>query len=117
MARSSSLLKILYDGRIVRGSAPWFLAAFLAMNVLVAHMESEWNADRVASLLVPSTPSAARLGPVPRCDWSVGEDLGRYWNDIPDATVEPLVVVSGMSQMYAINDAGPGDEIIAELLD
>ena len=52
-----------------------------------------------------------------RFDASVGEDVGRYWPNIPDARRQPLVILCGMSQMYAINEKKDGDQTIAEWMD
>lgn len=54
---------------------------------------------------------------VPRYDWSVGAEQEKYWAYMPDARKQPLVVLDGMSQIYAINEEQPGDRITSEILD
>ena len=109
------LVRILLDGRLWRGPGPLCVLVLVLANLYVARAERRLREERQASLLAlkPMIRSADKA----RYDWSVGEDPGRYWDSIPDARFQPLVVVSGMSQMYAINDAQQGDEIIAEHLD
>ncbi len=117
MPRLTSPWDILFDRRLVRGPLPWVAAAFLAANLTVARQKADLDAQRAANLLTTASAGELPVGPPPRYDLSVGESLERFWPAIPDATKEPLVVLSGMSQMYAINDPQPGDEIIVEHLD
>ncbi len=91
------------------------LALLVVFNAYVVRMEKGLEGERHANLLM--LHSAADAADHPRYDWSVGEDLARYWRFIPDARRQPLVIVSGMSQMYSINDPQVGDEIIVEHLD
>jgi len=112
---SSDIVRLMLDRRLWRGPAPVCLAFLVAVNLWIVHVERQLQAERRANLLTGAI--AGRATGRPRFDWSVGEDLGRYWGDIPDATEHPLVIVSGMSQMYAINDPHPGDEVISEHLD
>ncbi len=53
----------------------------------------------------------------PRYDWSVGSEQQKYWAFMPDARKQPLVVLDGMSQIYAINEEQPGDRVTSEILD
>lgn len=53
----------------------------------------------------------------PRYDWSVGAEQQKYWAYIPDARKQPLVLLDGMSQIYAINEEQPGDRVTSEILD
>jgi hypothetical protein len=118
MPRSTSLAGIFLHRGLWRGSLPWFLGAFIAVNAYVWFAEHRWSEARQANLLTPASALAGRkAGERPRYDWSIGEHLDEFWPDIPDARQQPFVILSGMSQMYAINDEQPGDEIIAELLD
>jgi hypothetical protein len=109
------LVRIFLDGRLWRGPGPLCALLLVLANFYVARTERKLQEERQASLLALKPTSAG--SDEPRYDWSVGEDPERYWRSIPDARLQPLVIVSGMSQMYAINDAKPGDEIIAEHLD
>ena len=54
---------------------------------------------------------------VPRYDWSVGGEQQKYWAFMPDARQQPLVVLDGMSQIYAINEEQPRDRVTSEILD
>jgi len=51
---------------------------------------------------------------IPRYDLSTGEDTASYLRFVPDASRQRLIVLSGMSQMYAINDQKDGDQTISE---
>ena len=89
---------------------------FLLCNVVATRREQALRQQRNENLL---RPSHGEEGPgiVPRFDWSTGENLAEYMPFIPDARKQALVVVSGMSQMYAINEKVAGDKTISELLD
>jgi hypothetical protein len=91
------------------------LAVLVLLNAYIAHVERGIQQERRANLLVMSRTERSVGGA--RYDWSVGEDPGRYLDQIPDARLQPIAIVSGMSQMYAINDPRPSDEIIVEHLD
>jgi hypothetical protein len=108
-------LRLLLDRRLWSGPAPLCFGILVAANLCIWHLERGLEESRRANLL--SLSASIRAPGPPRYDWSIGEDPGRYWGEIPDARRAPLVVVSGMSQMYAINDPHPGDEIIVEHLD
>jgi hypothetical protein len=101
--------------RSLAGPLPWLLALFALLNIGIYRSKTEFEAQRRANLLTREASAEGRAKP--RFDQSVGENLGAYWSLIPDARAQPLVVVSGMSQMYAINDARPGDRTISEVLD
>lgn len=118
MAGHRTLLSILLDRDLWSGSLPWTLLALGVANVCVAAWSKELAAERAANMLV-SRPSMSADGRSPRVryDWSAGEELGEYLRHVPDATLNPLVVLVGMSQMYAINDQTPGDQTISEWLD
>src|SRR5204863_873734 len=89
----------------------------LIANFLVAARKAALERAQKENLLVAPVVAQAGRHREPRFDESVGNELWRYWAAIPDATVQPLVVLSGMSQMYAINDPEPGDQTIAEWMD
>jgi hypothetical protein len=114
----ATLGSILRDRRLWTGPFPWTLLALVVLNALVVVWKKDLETERRDNLLLHPGPVVPGAGePPPRFDKSVGENLGEFWSFIPDARRQPLVVVSGMSQMYAINDARAGDEIIAERLD
>ena len=110
----SSLHAAFADPRVLRGPLPWVLGLFVAANVAASMTERHWEAERQANLLAPTIHVTSRA---PRFDWSVGEHLDQYWNHLPDGRSQPLTIVAGMSQMYAINDEKAGDFIIAEWID
>lgn len=100
--------------RVTRRCIPIVLVmvTFLAANIVAAYHRRTLSRDRAANLLKLSGRRSK-----PRFDMSYGEDTARFWPFIQDGRRHPLVIVSGMSQMHAINSEKPGDEIIAELLD
>lgn len=112
--RRFGLLGIISDRRFWRGSLPWVVAIFAVLNVMVLYWQKTIAEERRKNLLI-STDKVPTDNV--RWDLSVGGDLGRYWSSIPDARTHPLVILSGMSQMYAINDARPQDKTISEHMD
>jgi len=101
-----------------RGFHSWtgpavFVATFLCLNLLVGLWQKSLARERRANLLARE---ASESGPV-RYDLSTGEDLGRYLPALATMQGQRRVVLAGMSQMYAINDAHPGDQSISEWLD
>jgi hypothetical protein len=98
----------------LRGSLLWIAAIFAVLNVLILHWHKSLAEERKRNLLV-SQDRAPATGA--RWDLSAGEDLGRYWPSIPDARTQTVVILAGMSQMYAINDARPQDKTISEHMD
>lgn len=113
---AGTLLSLLKDRRLWAGGLPWFLALMLLANVGIGSWKAELERARQENLLMHQL-AAARGSETPRFDWSVGEKIDQFWKHIPDARSTRLVVVSGMSQMYSINDAKPADRAISELLD
>ena len=111
----TDIVAIAMDRRLWRGGGPLLVAWLVLANAIIGRAERGLQAERRANLLVAHSKTSAE--DQPRYDWSVGENLGHYWQFIPDARRQPLIVLSGMSQMYAINDPQPGDEIIVEHLD
>jgi hypothetical protein len=109
------VLRLLLDRRLWGGPGAICVAPLVVANAYIAHAERDMKEARRDNLLA-THPGGVRAGRA-RYDGSVGEEPGRYWEEIPDARRQPIVIVSGMSQMYAINDPAPGDEIIAEHLD
>lgn len=116
------LLQSLCDARFWRGSAPWVVALLLVANLGIARWSRTLAEARQRNLLAPGAEHGIRMQPSPaqgavRYDQSVGENLGAYWPYIPDARRCRLVVLCGMSQMFAINERRPGDQTISEYLD
>jgi len=117
MNERRNLAAIFADPALWRRTAlPWFLGLFVLMNLGASAWRSRLEEQRRQNLLLRDADPEHAGKPV-RYDWSVGEDLERYLKYVPAARQRPLVIVSGMSQMYAINDPKPADKIIAEHLD
>ncbi len=91
-----------------------FLFVFALANVLVAQSRSTLEAERRKNLLIAEAGPAGK-GVV--TDAAGRETFESYWRRIPDGRESRLVVVAGMSQMYAINEPQPSDRIIAALVD
>jgi hypothetical protein len=117
-----SLLSLFRTKRLWRGPLIWVLALFAFANFVAARFEKALIAEGKQNLLlIPapanSAPDSDKNLRTVRYDISVGRDLDRYWSAVPDATSQPLVVLCGMSQMYAINEFKSGDKTISELMD
>jgi len=117
-----ALLSLLKTPRLWRGPLVWVLALLVLANFVAARFEKALIAEGKRNLLlipVPanSAPDSDKNVRTARYDVSVGRDLDRYWAAVPDAVSQPLVVLCGMSQMYAINEFKSGDETISELMD
>ncbi|MCL4752390.1 MAG: hypothetical protein KJ015_19665 [Myxococcales bacterium] len=110
------LVSLLRDRRLWTGGLPWFLGLMLVANLGISSWKDELDRARQENLLMYQL-AAVRGDEIPRFDWSVGEKIDQFWRHIPDARSTRLVVVSGMSQMYSINDAKRTDRAISELLD
>jgi hypothetical protein len=109
-----ALASALRDHRVLRGSLPWVLLLLLSANLLVHRWQRSLQDSRSRNLLINTMrPTAGGI----RWDWSVGEDLDRYWPALAELSSSRTVILAGMSQMYAINDPGPRDETVSELLD
>jgi hypothetical protein len=98
--------------RFWRG-AVLFSTAFLALNVWIAGGRRGLEDERRRNLLQATDPSVQGGCVEPM----TGESFESYWQRIPDGRTKRLIFVSGMSQMYAINDRQPNDRIIADHLD
>lgn len=113
----NSLASLALDRRLWLGTAGRIVAVLLIINIGVAWQHRTLEQERQANLLAPNTdPRIAGMG-APRYDVSIGGNLDQYWKYIPDARVNRVAYLVGMSQMYRINDPRPGDETIAEHLD
>lgn len=109
------LTTLLTDRRLRRAPVLLFILSFVALNVATAAWQSALKKSRRDNLMQPETIAQKVVGA--RYDGSVGTHLDAYWKAIPDARKQSLVILSGMSQMYVINDRKPGDETISEFLD
>ncbi len=112
------LLGILKDRRLWTGPAIFVVVALVAVNLWAARWrvwldesQKKAAAGTGSEQVLLSTEKTARY------DMSLGEDLDQYWPTIPDARKTHLTILSGMSQMHAINDRQPGDQLICQWLD
>ncbi len=113
------LFSLLRDRRLWRGPAIWVLLILVAINPAVV----SWQAVREAQVGVEMAgqgrfaddPAHAKR-PV-RYDWSTGDRYETFLRYIPDSRRTNLVIISGMSQMYTINDYRPTDQTISEWMD
>jgi len=113
---SFDLGRLLTDRRLWKGPAPWVLLTFVVANFWVgAHAELFQNL-RTHNLLAIDPTAPADLSKS-QYDISCGEGIGRFWQYIPDARSNRLIVISGMSQMHTINDRKPGDKLICQWMD
>src|SRR6266403_1435448 len=117
-----ALISLLKTKRLWRGPLVWVLGLFVLANFVAARVEKALIAEGKRNLLL--VPAPANAAPdsdknlrTARYDVSVGRDLDHYWAAVPDAASQPLVVLCGMSQMYAINEFKSRDETISELMD
>ncbi len=117
-----ALISLLKTKGLWRGPLVWVLGLFVLANFVAARFEKTLIAEGKRNLLlIPapanSAPDSDKNLRMVRYDVSVGRDLDHYWAAVPDAASQPLVVLCGMSQMYAINEFKSGDKTISELMD
>ncbi|MEO7359777.1 MAG: hypothetical protein ABI120_05570 [Gemmatimonadaceae bacterium] len=103
----------LTRARAMAGAA---LLCFVALNLALYPLNSYFERQRRNNLM-QSERALSGSQEIPRYDWSVGGEQQKYWAYMPDARQQPLVVLDGMSQIYAINEEQPGDRITSEILD
>jgi hypothetical protein len=101
---------------IGQGSAPWVVLLLIGIGMLVGHWGDQLQKERRKNLLQMNLAGGQHVG-ARRYDVTTGEDVLSSLPSIPNSQTRPLVILSGMSQMYAINDAKPGDETISEIMD
>lgn len=104
---------ILTRARATAGAA---LLCFVALNLALYPLKSYFERQRRNNLM-QSERSQSGAREIPRYDWSVGGEQQKYWSYMPDARQQRLVVLDGMSQIYAINEEQPGDRVTSEILD
>jgi hypothetical protein len=92
------------------------LLCFVLLNVALYPLKG-YFARQHRTNLMQADHSGDVTTATPRYDWSTGSDQTTYWTYMPDARTTKLVVIDGMSQLYAINDQQPGDRITSEILD
>jgi hypothetical protein len=111
---------VFADRRFWLGTPGRVLLLLVVVNVFVARYERQLDQARRENLLAVAPQVAASgsdASAVPRFDQSVGESLDVYLRYMPDARTNRVVVLSGMSQMYAINEQKRGDQTISEWMD
>lgn len=86
------------------------------LNVALYPLKAYFAEQRRANLMQAEHPVNG-VSVAPRYDWSTGSEQEKYWRYIPDARTTRLIVLDGMSQQYAVNDAGPYDKVTSEILD
>jgi hypothetical protein len=115
------LIALLVSPKLWDGALPWIVGLLGLCNALVLYNRPALAAEREANLLAASREQGMTGGEsghsAIRYDISKGGELGRYLPFMPDARAQPLVILCGMSQMYAINETKPGDETISERMD
>ena len=114
---SSGNSKTVFFRKFWSGTIPYTLVLFFIFNFVISFWHNALVAERQGNLLLNTKKSdPAGLSEI-RYDLSVGEDTLNYLKYIPDATKNNLVVITGMSQMYAINEYQAGDQTISEWMD
>lgn len=113
---SAELFTLFQDRRFRSGGVLACVVLFALANLGVARWKTALHAEQERNLLRASGPAAEEIRTA-RFDRSVGQDPLRYWAAIPDTRTTRLVILTGMSQMYAINEAVRGDQTISEWLD
>ena len=113
-AGSNNIVSLFLDRRLLRGSILWVIIIFLMANIIVVKWHRSLQEQRRENLLVSLDHSSE--GGI-RWDMSAGENMDRYWSFIPDSSTYKLVILAGMSQMYAINEGQPNDKTISENMD
>jgi hypothetical protein len=113
---ASELRNVVADRRLWLGPAPWLILIMIAVNVWVYAASPSLSQRRLDTLLM-ADPTATTMPSHPNYDMSCGEQMGKFWTYIPDGRTNRLIILSGMSQMHAINERKPGDRIISQILD
>ncbi|HVD60674.1 MAG TPA: hypothetical protein VNC11_07370, partial [Gemmatimonadaceae bacterium] len=109
------IIRVVTDRRFVRGTPAKILLILLIVNAIVFWRQAALERKRRENLLTNVETEPSPVGA--RFDRSVGEKLEKFIPAIPDARKQNLVLLVGMSQMYAINQYHSGDRVIAEVMD
>ena len=107
---------LLTSRRILLGPLPAILVLLILSN-WVAVQYRQWLEEQQRANLLRAQATAEQPRREIRYDLSEGGDFSRYFLSIPDSQKEPLAILCGMSQMYAINNYKPGDQTISEWMD
>lgn len=118
------LLSLLRDRRLWKGPALWVLLILVVLSPVVAawdaYVEKRSRSGSDGAYGQPVGTLAedpARAHRPVRFDWTCGGEYEKFLGWVPDARKNRLVILSGMSQMYTVNDYRPGDQITCELMD
>jgi len=117
---SAELLRLFGDRRFWTGTWVWVVLLLALVNVGVfawSRQAAEEQKQKIQADFESEQMLNTAGDVTPRYDWSCGENLEAYWPSVPDARTTHLAILSGMSQMFSINDRQPGDKIICQLLD
>lgn len=133
MLRKNPLFNLIRDRRFWMGPAPWVCLLFILVNLWVERHYAQWTRIRRANLAATeewkeATPEVkdhtklARMFGRPKdfpitFDESTGEAMDAWWKFIPDARQTHLILHTGMSQNFSINDYQSGQITIPEYLD
>jgi hypothetical protein len=109
------IIRVVSDRRFVRGTPAKILLILVIVNAIVFWRQAALERKRRENLLTNVETEPSPVGA--RFDRSVGEKLEKFIPAIPDARRQNLVLLVGMSQMYAINQYHSGDRVIAEVMD
>ena len=93
-----------------------FFTWFIILNSAIYVWKNDLERSRQKNLLQQQWIDSKEHA-IPRYDLSTGEDTAKYLRFVPDALSQRLIILSGMSQMYAINDQKDGDQTISEWMD
>ncbi|HEX6641397.1 MAG TPA: hypothetical protein VF215_09810 [Thermoanaerobaculia bacterium] len=119
MTGTLEILSLLRDRRLWRGPFVWTLLIVLALNplasALIRYRERQAGIELAAVGRLAEDPATSKR-PV-RYDWSISDHFETFLHYIPDSRNTHLAILSGMSQMYTINDYHPGDQTISEWMD
>jgi len=99
-----------------KAQAILFFTWIILLNSLIYVWRNDLERSREKNLLQRQKADSHGQS-APRYDLSTGEDTASYLRFLPDALHQRLIILSGMSQMYAINDQKDGDQTISEWMD
>lgn len=113
------LLSVLTNRRFWRGPFVWVVLVLLLVNQAASRWTAAWRAEAFAqaSGQGQAAPDPATANRPVRYDWSISDRYEQFVAYVPDSRQTNLVILSGMSQMYTINDFRPGDQTISEWMD
>jgi hypothetical protein len=93
-----------------------FIAWIVVLNLAIHFWKNDLEKNRQQNLLQRQKVVSSGDAP-PRYDLSTGESTANYLQFVPNALQQRLIILCGMSQMYAINDQKDEDQTISEWMD